>query len=649
MRTPSSLLLVLAGAASAIELSGYEYIVVGSGAGGGPLAARLALAGRRTLLLEAGTDQDDNTNTTVPAYSARSSEDPALSWDFFVRHYSDEKQQARDAKTTYRTADGGRYTGTNPPPGADMLGTLYPRAAALGGCTVHNALIAVVPHRSDWDGIASLTGDSSWASDRMRRYFRRLKREKHLLLPLPPLPLLPQQPAIVDGGGWLTIETPSVTNLLPDPQSLSLLLGGAFAMGNRTGVTHSVVSVLAGDANEDTEKRDGDGGYYQTPLSAEYGRRVSARDFVVAVRDAKTADGSQRFPLEVRTNCHVTRVVFDDQKPPRATGVEFLDGAHLYRASPRSSKRRQVGEPGSAKASREVIVSAGAFNTPQLLKLSGVGPAAELARFNISLVHDAPGVGANLQDHYEVAVQGSARADFTALSGCTFADDAGSDPCLRRWGKPLPVTGDRGPYSSNGVFASMLLRTAAAAEHDIYAFGGPVDFRGYYPGYSVDVVARRDVWSWTILKGHPRNTLGSITLRSADPLDVPSIVFNSFSSEDGEQDLDAIREGISVTRDAFRRQVVPIHEEMPGSRVRSNEAINDYIRDTVWGHHAASSCAIGPDDDAKAVLDSSFRVRGVRGLRVVDASVFPRIPGTFPAVSTYMVAEKAADVILAEG
>ncbi|RDA88383.1 hypothetical protein CP532_5553 [Ophiocordyceps camponoti-leonardi (nom. inval.)] len=644
MRKPSSLLLLLAATSvvTAVELSGYEYIVVGAGAGGGPLAARLAMAGRRTLLLEAGTDQDDNTNTTVPAYSARASEDRALSWDFFVRHYADERQQARDPKTTYRTADGGLYTGARPPPGAVMLGTLYPRAAALGGCTVHNALIAVTPHRSDWDGIATLTGDSSWTSGHMRGYFRRLKREKPLLPPL-----LPPQPAIVDGGGWMPIEQASLTNLLPDPQSLSVVFGGVFAMGNRTGIAPSLISVLGGDPNEDSERRDRDGGYYQTPLSSSGGRRVSSRDFVVAVRDARNVDGSRRFPLDVRTNCHVSRLLFstsEGDKAPRATGVEFLDGPHLYRASPLSGGS---GTRGSATASREVIVAAGAFNSPQLLKLSGVGPADELSRFNIPIIHDSPGVGANLQDHYEVALQGVAPADFTVLRDCTFADKEAEDACLRRWNKPLALTGDRGPYSSNGVFASMMLRTVGASEHDIYAFGGPVDFTGYYPGYSVDVVARRDVWSWIVLKGHPRNAAGSVTLRSADPLDVPDIVFNSFA-DGAEQDLRAIREGISVARDAFRRQLVRMREKMPGSEVQSDAALNSYIKDTVWGHHAASTCAIGPDGDPMAVLDSRFRVRGVRGLRVVDASVFPRIPGTFPAMSTYMVAEKAADVILGE-
>lgn len=97
-------------------------------------------------------------------------------------------------------------------------------------------------------------------------------------------------------------------------------------------------------------------------------------------------------------NCHVTKVTFDNSTIPRATGVEFLDGQYLYRASKRS-KTANRGTPGSVKASREVIISGGSYNSPQILKLSGIGPKEELAKFNIPLIKDLPGVGANLQDH----------------------------------------------------------------------------------------------------------------------------------------------------------------------------------------------------------------------------------------------------------
>ena len=637
--SPLLLLLTSVCLTAAVHLDGYDFIVVGSGAGGGPLAARLALAGRKTLLIEAGDDQGSNVNYTVPTYSARASEDGALAWNFFVRHYADDARQARDYKTSYQTRDGGLYTGLSPPEGATMLGTLYPRTGTLGGCTAHNALVAVYPHRSDFEHIAALTGDASWAPDRMREYFVRMEHNRYLL------------PGARGHGydGWLSTETAPLTIPLGDPQLLSLITGGTFALGNITHALPNLGSVLAGDANADTAQRD-EGGYFQTPISAGGGKRVGSREFIVAVRDAKNPDGSQKYPLDVRMNCHVTKVVFDESgDEPRATGVEFLDGQYLYKASPRS-KSASKGVPGSADAKHEVIVAGGTYNSPQLLKLSGVGPKDELAKFGIKIVKDLPGVGTNLQDHYEVSVQGTLPLDFSALKGCTFSGNTDDDACLRRW--EHPILGNRGTYSSNGLAVAMLFKSSASAtsEYDVFVFGGPVNFRGYFPDYSINITASHKTFTWAILKSHPRNTAGSVTLRSADPLDVPDVLYNYFDTGVGDSaaDLRAIREAVKLARDAFKRQLVPVREVLPGADVTSDDAIETYAKDTAWGHHASSTCPIGADGDPMAVLDSSFRVRGVQGLRVVDASVYPRIPGTFTAVSTYMVGEKAADVILSQ-
>ncbi|KAL1619975.1 hypothetical protein SLS56_009894 [Neofusicoccum ribis] len=623
----------------AVDLTGYEYVVVGSGAGGGPLAARLALAGHKTLLIEAGDDQGNNQNYTIPAYSAKSSEDESMDWNFFVRHYADEERQARDFKTTYETPDGSEYTGLSPPEGSTMKGTLYPRTGTLGGCTAHNALIAVYPHRSDFEYIATLTGDSSWGPDNMRKYFTRLEKNQYLLA----------------GGeghgydGWLETETAPLSIVLEDTQLLSLLTGGAFALGNATDSVINLATLIAGDANADTETRDTTDAYYQIPLSTNDAHRTGSREFVVAVRDAKNADGTKAYPLDVRLNAYVTKVTFDETvTPPRATGVEFLDGQYLYKASPRS-KSAGAGTPGTATASREVIVAGGVYNSPQLLKLSGVGPADELKKFDIPVISDLPGVGTNLQDHYEISVQGRTPENFTAFDGCTFGFNGQEDPCVDRW--ETPVLGDRGIYSSSGLAATMFYKSTASADggYDIFAFGGPVNFRGYFPNYSYNATVDHDWFTWAILKAHPRNTAGEVTLRSADPLDMPDIVFNYFDTGVGDSsaDLQALYEAVELTRDAFARQAVNMTEVLPGPDVQSQEAIEQYAQDVAWGHHASSTCPIGADDDKMAVLDAKFQVRGVQGLRVVDASVYPRIPGTFTAVSTYMVAEKAADVILA--
>jgi len=623
--------------ARAVDLTGYEYVVVGSGAGGGPLAARLALAGHKTLLIEAGDDQGANINYTVPAYNARVSEDPNLAWNFFVKHYADEKRQARDFKTSYETPDGGVYTGLSPPAGSKMKGTLYPRTGTLGGCTAHNALIAVYPHQSDFDSVAALTGDSSWSAANMRKYFQRLEDNHYLL------------PGAKGHGydGWLDTSYAPIDLVLTDPKLLSLVTGATFALGNQTNALINLGTLVAGDANADSATRDSQPAVYQIPLSTGDGKRSGSREFVLAVRDATYSNGTKRYPLDVRLNCHVTKINFDQSTPPRATGVEFLDGQYLYKASPKS--RGASGTPGSATASKEVIVAGGTYNSPQLLKLSGVGPRAELEKFNIPVVADRPGVGTNLQDHYEVNVQGKAPSDFSALNGCTFGASA-NDSCLARWQNS--ILGNRGIYASPGVGAAMFYKSSVTPrdEFDVFVFGGPVNFRGYFPGYSINATADHDWFTWAILKAHPRNNAGSVTLRSADPLDVPDITYNYFDTGVGdyEADITAITEAIGLARDSFKRQLVPINEVLPGKNVTSKAGIADYIKDTAWGHHASSTCPIGADNDPMTVLDSSFRVRGVSGLRVVDASVFPRIPGTFTAVSTYMVAEKAADVILAQ-
>lgn len=640
-------LSLVAAAASAVsaasdanELTGYEYVVVGSGAGGGPLAARLAIAGHKTLLIEAGDDQGQNANYSVPAYSALASEDAALSWNFFVRHYADEKRQARDYKTSYETPDGGLYTGLNPPAGSKMKGTLYPRTQTLGGCTAHNALVTIYPHRSDFDYIAQLTGDDSWHPDNMRKYFVRME-DKNYGLPL-------------DGGhgyhGWLSTELTKLTLALEDPQLLSIYIGGAFASGKLLPSVGDLATLLLGDANADTEARDKTNSYYLVPISTKDGARVGARDFVVAVRDAKNKDGTKKYPLDVRLNCHVTKVIIDESgDKPRATGVEFLDGQYLYKASPRYGTAGK-GKPGKVSASREVIVAGGTYNSPQILKLSGIGPRKELESFKIPVVVDLPGVGGNLQDHYEINVQGKAPKDFSALNGCTFGLHGKHDRCLDQWEKPF--LGDRGTLATNGLPVAMFHKSSASDDgnYDNFIFGGPVNFRGYFPQYSVNITDDHDWFTWAILKAHPRNNAGTVRLRSADPLDTPEITYNYFDTGVGDyaKDLQSLSEAVGVARDALKRQLVPIREVLPGKDVTSQEDIAQYAKDTAWGHHASCTCPIGADDDAMAVLDSSFRVRGVDGLRVVDASVYPRIPGTFTAVSTYMVGEKAADVILSQ-
>ncbi|KAJ9086719.1 hypothetical protein DSO57_1000977 [Entomophthora muscae] len=147
-----------------------------------------------------------------------------------------------------------------------------------------------------------------------------------------------------------------------------------------------------------------------------------------------------------------------------------------------------------------------------------------------------------------------------------------------------------------------------------------------------------------ILKAHTNNTNGRVQLLSNNPFDVPDINFHSFS--DGNRDLDILTQSIKNERNYLSQILVPHKELYPGHHIQTDLQIRRFIKDTAWGHHACCTAKMGTSSDPNAVVDSKFRVRGVRNLRVVDMSIFPRIPGYFPTVYIHMMAMKAADDII---
>jgi choline dehydrogenase len=512
----------------------------------------------------------------------------------------------------------------------------YPRAETLGGCAAHNALVWITPHASDWNGIANITGDSSWAASNMDTYLNRVY-------------------------SWLSTGGTDPSLLDADSMLMQHYLGGAATMGlgptTAQGTPNTTVAAFNsllknpnGGANDPT--RDAAQGFYQIQYSQQNGVRESIRDLIVAT----VAAG---YPLTVRTNAFVTKVNFNTSgSTPRATGVSFLDGAHLYRASPLSGG---TGTPGVARATREVIVAGGTFNTPQLLKLSGIGPKAELAANNITTLVNLPGVGKNMQDRYEVPVSVVHPNNFEIVNGCEY-DGQPDDLCFQQWiNNPNGPTAARGIYASNGLAAGMAVHSKAASTPDIdlYIFGGAVNFYGYYPGWPQVAAADHMHWTWYMLKAHSRNTAGTVTLRSADPLDVPAIQFNYFDTGTtaggaDQLDLATLVQGVKTARQALQLygnysslNGTTFTEEKPGPTVQTDAQIEQWVKDFAWGHHACCTAPMGAASDPNAVLDSQMRVRGTTGLRVVDASVFPKIPGIFLQSPIYMMAEKAADAILA--
>jgi choline dehydrogenase len=298
----------------------------------------------------------------------------------------------------------------------------------------------------------------------------------------------------------------------------------------------------------------------------------------------------------------------------RAVGIEYVRGGSIQRA----------------RAEREVILAGGAVNSPQLLLLSGIGPADEISRVGVRAIHDLSGVGRNLQDHPMVSVGYLSTKPVSLASAESLSN-------FLKW-----LIFKQGPLTSNVAEAGIFLRTRAELDApDLQVLFGPA----YYVNHGLD---RRKEHCFgfgpTLIAPESR---GSVVLRSANPLDAPAIRANYLSTD---ADMRVIVEGVRLARQLVHTRAFQPYrgdELHPGVHVKNDDEIRGFIRaEAQTLYHPVGTCKMGTD--ALAVVDPRLRVRGIQALRVVDASVMPRIPSGNTNAPTIMIAEKAADMIRAD-
>jgi choline dehydrogenase-like flavoprotein len=524
----------------------WDHIIVGAGSAGCVLAKRLADAGRRVLLLEAG-GKDNYHWVHIPMGYLYCIGNPRTDWMF-------------------RTAA---------EPGLNGRSLLYPRGKLLGGCSSINGMLYLRGQAADYDGWRQ-SGLSGWGWDDVLPYFKRNEdyvegaSEMHGA-----------------GGEWRV-----------DNQRLHWDVLDHWAEAAQVWGLPRVTDFNTGD-NEGV-------GYF----------RVNQRDgwrMNTAKAFLRTASGHG---LKVETNAHTRRVLIENG---RAVGVEYdCDG-----------------QTRTARASGAVILSAGAIGSPQILQLSGLGPGALLQSHGIPVLRDMPGIGANLQDHLQLRCAWrltGARTLNTLANSIWGKARIGLEYALRRSG-PMSMA-----PSQLGAFARSRpgLATPDLEYHvqplSLEAFGQPLDD---FPAITASVCNLRP------------ESRGHVRITSSDPHAAPEIAPNYLSTEgDRQVAVAAIRQARAIMGQAPMQRYVPT-EIRPGATVTTDGQIERAAGDigTTIFH---PTCTVRMGVDATAPLDGALRLRGVDGLRVVDASVMPTITSGNTNAPTIMIAEKAAEIILAE-
>jgi choline dehydrogenase len=429
-----------------------------------------------------------------------------------------------------------------------------PRGKVLGGSSSINIMIYLRGNPHDYDHWQSL-GNPGWSYQDVLPYFKKSEHSSRGA----------SEFHGVDGEL-------SVTDLIAPAVVSQRFVDAAVALGY--------------DYNPDANGMQQEGaGLYQ--LTIKDGKRHStAAAFLVPIL--------QRPNLTVTTGALVTRLLFEGT---RTVGVEYLHEGTLHRV----------------RVNSEVILSAGAFDSPKLLLLSGIGDAEHLQALGIPVVADLPGVGQNLQDHPVVSVAHEATQDLHTACTSSIAE------------------------------AGLFLHTEGNldAAPDLQFLFGPVVL--VPPGYAHSGLG----FTSFVCLTHPQN-IGSVSLRSPDPKDAPMIQMNFLQSE---ADVQKLVTGIKLLRNLFNASALDEFrgkEIAPGADKQSDEALLAYVRETcstVW--HPVGTCKMGADP--MAVVDPELRVHGVEGLRVVDASIMPTITTGNTNAPTIMIGEKAADLIKAAG
>ena len=469
-----------------------------------------------------------------------------------------------------------------PDPALDNRSAHWPRGKVLGGSSSINAMVYVRGQPADFDDWRA-AGNPGWSWSELLPYFKKL--EDH-----------PWGPSEFHGAGG--------------PVHVSDVSAGVHPL------CATFLQACASVGIENTRDFNGaqpeGAGLWQVTIK--HGVRVSSAN-------AYLRPIWRRANLEVRLRAHVTRVLFSGS---RAVGVEYLRGG----------TRQQAG------ARAEVLLAAGAINSPQLLELSGVGDAQLLRQFHIPLVADSPAVGRGLQDH--LAVSYFYRSRVPTLND-QLAPFLGKVKAALRY-----ALGRRGPLAMSVNQAGAFLRSRAELTRpNLHIYFNPASYSTTtigpkrrllnpdpYPGFLMSFNTCRP------------SSRGTIHIRSSDPLSSPAIFPNSLATEADVQD---VFEGARVLRRiAGARPLAEVieTEREPGAQVQSDaEVLADFRRRAGSVFHACGTCAMGADPRT-SVVDQRLRVRGVSGLRVVDAAIFPNISSGNINAPTLMVAERAADLIL---